>query len=50
MERETLEMWERLANSFKESTEEEGCVRVVKRVFLGKEHFPFSDVGLRKSA
>lgn len=45
---ETLEMWERLANSYKESTEEEGCrAGGEKRVFLGKGAFFFFRCGTK---
>ena len=45
VERETLEMWERLANSYKESTEEEGCDGNWWKSFPWKGAFAFSDVG-----
>ena len=48
MERETLEMWERLANSYKESTEEEGCDGNWWKSFPWKGAFSFSDVGRKE--
>lgn len=50
VERETLEMWERLANSYKESTEEEGCDANWWKSFPWKEHFLFQMWDERKSA
>lgn len=48
VERETLEMWERLANSYKESTEEEGCDGNWWKSFPWKGAFSFSDVGRKE--
>ena len=50
VERETLEMWERLANSYKESTEEEGCDGNWWKSFPWKGAFAFSDVGWKEEA
>ena len=48
VERETLEMWERLANSYKEFTEEEGCDGTWWKSFPWKGAFSFSDVGRKE--
>lgn len=39
MERETLEMWDRLANSHKEITIMRAEMEVNGKVFIGKKHY-----------